>query len=236
MLLYRYDKDTKEYIGSIPACLDPMASQREGKPVYAILKDSTTIEPPFEGGKVAIFNGNGWTLVPDYRGRTVYRTTTGNPLLITEIGNIPPGYSLEKPVFLQDLKIEKIQEVTNLCNHEFQRLIEVKELEVKVSDRPYLLNKLEETKGTNYLVISIEDRGNKVLERKNVQYVANYLYLREVFLSIKKNEIVKEINKCKNKQEIDSIIIDFDISSRIDGYAEKSLHEIEKYIKRVIEG
>ena len=143
MILYRYDKDTKEYIGSIPACLDPMASKREGKPVYVILQNSTTVEPMHVVGKASVFNGKGWDLIDDYRGKTVYRKSTGTPLIVTELGEIPLGYSLEKPVFIQDLKIEKVKEIINTCSFEMRKEIELKGVEVKVSDRSYLLNRLE---------------------------------------------------------------------------------------------
>lgn len=63
-ILYKYDEETKEYIGSIPACEDPMASMREGKPVYAILKNSTLEAPSFEEGKIPVFDGKTWKLKP----------------------------------------------------------------------------------------------------------------------------------------------------------------------------
>ena len=61
-ILHRYDEYTKEYIGSIPACEDPMASLRLGKSVFAILDNSTFEEPVFEEGKVPVFNGEKWEL------------------------------------------------------------------------------------------------------------------------------------------------------------------------------
>ena len=44
-----------------------------------------------------IHNGRDWTYPPDYRGQHVYSIYTGEPLKITEVGNVRPGYTLLEP-------------------------------------------------------------------------------------------------------------------------------------------
>ena len=237
MILYRYNEETKEYLDSIPACLDPMASKREGKPIYVILQNSTMVEPSFEEGKVPVFNGENWDLVSDYRGKIVYKKNVGTPLLITELGEIPTGYVLEKPVLLQDLKADKIIEVNNVFNNELQNTVELKGMCVKGSDRSYFLKKLEESKNFKYVAIEIEDRViGKIAETKDIEYVANFLYLRDIYLSVRKKELIKNINKCKNKKDVTNMVISFKIPKKIEKQAEKSLEEVEEYIKEMIKG
>ena len=44
-----------------------------------------------------IHNGQNWTYPSDYRGQTVYSIYTGEKLTITNVGGVPPDYTLLEP-------------------------------------------------------------------------------------------------------------------------------------------
>lgn len=75
--------DTIEFIGAGDVYIPP----HTGLPA-----NCTTIQPPaISAGKVAIFNGKdeSWSLDEDHRGETVYDTTTGQSVFISDIGPLP---------------------------------------------------------------------------------------------------------------------------------------------------
>ncbi|XEH50814.1 tail fiber assembly protein [Edwardsiella tarda] len=59
---------------------------------------STLIAPPQNKNGVAyVFNGSGWSEVTDHRGNTVYSTSTGESVTVTELGDLRPGFTLTPP-------------------------------------------------------------------------------------------------------------------------------------------
>lgn len=61
MLVYHYDEETKEFLYSEEAHLDPLETKLKGKDVYLLPANATFKKPynPKEGFKT-IFNGNDW--------------------------------------------------------------------------------------------------------------------------------------------------------------------------------
>ena len=234
-ILYRYDENTKEYIGSLPACEDPMASMRLGKSVYAILENSTLKEPIFEEGKVPVFNGEDWELLEDNRGKVVYKKTTGEPLVIQELGGIPKGYAEEKPITLQDLKFEKIDLIKAEFLKEISKKVEVKGLEVTVSDRGKFNRILENSGEENLICMENEETSeSEFYEKEDIEYISKYLYLREMLLACRKNSLIKELVALTTKKSVNSFKIDFNITGLIAIKASKSREDIDIYIKNLI--
>ncbi|MGN2381286.1 tail fiber assembly protein [Pseudomonas juntendi] len=61
---------------------------------------SYQIDPPeVQEGFAALINrdSNGWQLVADHRGATVYSTETGEPRTWQTLGDLPEGYTLQAP-------------------------------------------------------------------------------------------------------------------------------------------
>lgn len=91
MNVYLYDKNTKEYLKTIIAYLDPVATKRTGENVYLQPEDSTFIEPiESKKNNAIIFDieAQEWKYIKDYRGKTVYKTYYDS-MVITELGPIP---------------------------------------------------------------------------------------------------------------------------------------------------
>lgn len=95
MLIYNYDFQTKEYLGSSEADKDPRASRREGKFVPLIPQYATLVEPLEEKEEEAsVFDEdtNTWHYEKDYRSKYYQVDSNFNVLPITSLGEIPEGY------------------------------------------------------------------------------------------------------------------------------------------------
>ncbi|MBB5447078.1 MULTISPECIES: tail fiber assembly protein [unclassified Paraburkholderia] len=93
MLVHQYDSGTGAYVGSSMADADPRNDGRWLFPAF-----STTDQPPDRTARTWPFYRDGaWTLLPDYRGRMLYRTDSGEP---TEI--VAPGVTPEELGLTED--------------------------------------------------------------------------------------------------------------------------------------
>ena len=68
MQTYRYDADTKEFLYSEEAFLDPLETVLQGHDVYLLPADSTFTEPlPSKEGYAVCWNGTAWEYIEDHR-------------------------------------------------------------------------------------------------------------------------------------------------------------------------
>lgn len=85
--VYSYDPATGKYTGTTVADESPLEPG-----VYLLPAHSTETPPPEVGEhEAALWDGETWSLVPDWRGETRYRTDTGEAVHITELGPLPEG-------------------------------------------------------------------------------------------------------------------------------------------------
>ncbi|EFO3457909.1 TPA: tail fiber assembly protein [Escherichia coli] len=89
--VYSYDGETREFISAsveylpvgvgIPgnSCVDAPISKKDG---FAIRRNADL---------------TGWEYVADHRGETVYSTTTGNPVTVSQLGEYPEGTTTKAP-------------------------------------------------------------------------------------------------------------------------------------------
>ena len=89
--VYNYNGETREYISSsfeylhigvgIPAhsCVDAPGGKKDG---FAIRRNA---------------DSTGWEYVEDRRGETVYSTTTGEPVTVSQLGEYPEGTTTSAP-------------------------------------------------------------------------------------------------------------------------------------------
>lgn len=70
MLVYNYDENTKEYLGSEEAYIDPLMTKQTGVTQYFIPCNATKdIPPEAPNGYVQVYKDGIWTLIRDYRGK-----------------------------------------------------------------------------------------------------------------------------------------------------------------------
>ena len=125
MIFYGYDKKTKEYTGTQNAFIDPLETKKQGKNVYLVPANATDKKPlKAKENQAVIFNGSEWEIVADYRGKTYYIGTEQHEM--KELGDLPKGATFEpvKPKkTLDELKAEKLSELTLLCHNFDDRLV-----------------------------------------------------------------------------------------------------------------
>lgn len=110
MLIYNYSSETKEFIDTSEAFLDPLETKAKGKNVYLCPANATFIKPmtPAVGNK-AVWNGNAWEEKEDHRGIEYWLTSDvyGTPArVMTEFGPLPDNSTLVAPV-----KVETVEEI-----------------------------------------------------------------------------------------------------------------------------
>ncbi|EAA6526908.1 phage tail protein [Salmonella enterica] len=89
--IYNLRSDTNEFIGAGDAYIPP----RTGLPA-----NCTDIAPPdIPASHIAVFDAETetWSLHEDHRGETVYDTTTGNQVYISEAGPLPENTTTQVP-------------------------------------------------------------------------------------------------------------------------------------------
>ena len=92
MIVYSYDFFTGEYKGKELTNKDPMNPERDVLPAF-----STEIKPPEKrDGYAIVFIDDEWCYVKDNRG-LIYHKETGNEEVLNDLGEVPDGYTKEKP-------------------------------------------------------------------------------------------------------------------------------------------
>lgn len=72
MKIYRYDEETKLFIGEAEANKDPLESINQKKDVWLLPANATFEKPQLEEGKVSIWNEKSWDNITDNRGKFYY--------------------------------------------------------------------------------------------------------------------------------------------------------------------
>jgi hypothetical protein len=222
MILYKYKNDTKELLGYLEAYLDELETIAQGKEVYVMPPNTTTIEPfkPREGYTV-VFKEDKWEEIEDNRGLKVYNKK-GEELVIEELGAIPTGYSMEKPLTLKESKDEKLKELKSKYNEALEA--KIGKLNVKICEAPelkVLLNKYPD----EYETLTYKD---ELIKRIEVEELIRELYVREILLAKKKGEYVKEIMRAKSVRVTQGILIAFNIDEEVKELVDLSLEELNK--------
>lgn len=114
MQVYRYDEQTKEYIGTEQALIDPLESELQGKEIYLLPANATFEKPNLQDGFASVFNGIQWENIEDNRGKEYWLDTDtfGTPAkTMKELGAFPANAVFTAPVkALDELKADKINE------------------------------------------------------------------------------------------------------------------------------
>ena len=233
MELYIYDKETKELVGTMEAQLDPVRSEKTKKEIY-LIPPQTTPFPPLEAGegKVNTFNEEKgfWELTEDNRGLEVF-DKKGNSIILEELGPIPTGYSKTKPFIIQKERTELIAKVNEVYSNAQDEEITVNNFTGNIRAR-VRLDELMDFMGDNeFGSYDAPDGTSTILTRDEMNYASKYLYVRSLLLSLRKNEIIKEIKAAKSKKQLESVEIDFNVLKETKKLADKTDEEISTYIR-----
>lgn len=233
MKLYVYNKNTKELVGTIEAQLDQLTSAKLKKEIYLIPPQATPF-PPLEAkeGEVNVFNEEKgiWELVEDNRGLEVF-DKKGNSVIIEELGAIPSGYSKTKPFIIQKERANLVNQVNLAYSNAQDEDVTIDNFTGNLKARARLVE-LQDFIGENEFGSYDSPNGTSViLTRDEMKYISKYLYVRSILLSLRKNEILKEVKAAKNKKQIEKIEIDFNVLKETKKLADKTDEEISTHIR-----
>lgn len=233
MIVYRYDKNTKEYLGEYNAFIDPLETKLRGQEVFAIPAYCTTKEPFIpEIGSTIVFNGENWEQIEDHRGAIVFNKKTGKMFLITELGVIPDEYVLEKPVIISELKEEKAKEIEALYVEEIEKVISIGKLKGKAQDWVEFSKTL--SSADMFKVIPVRQENDYTLvDEKELEEATRFLYIRSCLLPVRKKELVKELKGLKSKKQVLEFKVDFNIDEEMKKYIDLPVEELNEKMSEV---
>ena len=115
MQVYKYDEQTKEYIGTEQALIDPLETELQGKTIYLLPANATFENPNLQDGFASVFDGTQWENIEDNRGKEYWLQDDayGTPAReMKELGPLPEGATLKAPErTLEEVKAAKIAEL-----------------------------------------------------------------------------------------------------------------------------
>ena len=224
MIIYRYDENTKEYLGYAEAYLDPLETIKAKRDVY-VIPPCFTVKEPLEqkDGFVNVYKEGEWVLIKDNRGLQGYNKRTGEDITIFELGELPDYFVLEKPINLSQLKSVKTKEIEVGCDRAQREEVKFSTVSFAASSCVELSIKLSSLVGFNVIPLD-----NGIISRKELEKIVKYLYLRSILLNKKKEELMKELSSLKSKKKIQEFLVDFNVDSEIQSMMELSTEEINK--------
>lgn len=234
MFIYEYDENTKEYLGCRgTAFMDPVRSEKEGRPYYAVPPNCTMLEPPeLEEYEVAIFSTskNVWTKARDYRGLKGFNKKTKEEVVITEIGELPDYFCEELPVTLQDLKIKKINEIKEAYTLFIQEPVKFKNVFYSIPYREVIRGELANIGDLDVISLELENEEVVVKTKEEAEEILKYLDLWNLLLPLRKVELIAEVKKIKSKSALEGFKIDFDITKEVKKLMKYTPGEIRDYV------
>lgn len=109
MNIYLFDEN-KEFAGAGITMLDPEETKKQGREVWLMPPNATTIEPVMKAGYAPVWNGKAWKQVEDHRREEGY--VNGEHTVIKELGPYPAGWSTEPPApTAEELKQQKRRQI-----------------------------------------------------------------------------------------------------------------------------
>ena len=223
MILYKYDEETKEYLGYFEAYTDPLESIKQNKDVYVIPPCSTPLTPPeLKEGYALVFNTekNIWEELEDHRGLICW-DKNGKEVLITDLGSIPEDLLLEKPYTLKETKDEKLEEINSKYSAAYADKVKVEGVKVCIDGAVEIKNKLN----------AFEEFGNftfddVVLSKEEAEKIIKFLYIRSILLLNKKKELLNVLENSKSVEEVKGLKVDFTLKMK--KYLDLSIEELKE--------
>lgn len=212
MQVYKYDEQTKEYVGTEQALIDPLETELQGKEIYLLPANATFEKPNLQEGFASVFNGTQWENIEDNRGKEYWLDTDtfGVPAhTMKELGAFPANAVFTAPQkTLDELKADKINEFKNIRDAEEVKPIAYNgnlfDFDDKARDR------------INSAIIALDITGQSIewttADNTNVLVTANDLRgvvanvaVRSNELHVKYRELKEQVEACTTKEELENI-------------------------------
>ena len=212
MQVYKYDEQTKEYIGEESAMLDPLETEKQGKEIYLLPANATFEKPSLQDGFASVWNGEQWENIEDNRGKEYWLDTDsfGTPAhTMKDLGAFPANAVFTAPVkTLEQLKQDKILALKTIRDTEEVKPIEYNgnlfDFDEKARDR------------INSAIIALSITGQSIewttADNTNVAVTADDLRsviaavaMRSNELHAKYRELKELVLACTTAEEVDKI-------------------------------
>lgn len=212
MQVYKYDEQTKEYIGTEQALINPLESESQAKTIYLLPANATFEKPNLQDGFASVFNGTQWENIEDNRGKEYWLDTDafGTPAkTMKELGAFPAGAVFTAPQkTLEQLKADKILEF------KFKRdSLEVEPISYqgyrfdyndKARDRiSAAIIALDVSKGQ--IAWTTADNTEVMVNADDLRSVIAAVAMRSNELHVKYRELKELIEGCTTKEELENI-------------------------------
>ena len=187
MFAYRYDENNY-YAGQQECQLDPIATKREGHPVYLLPADCTWEEPLEEkdGYKIK-WNGEVW-----------------------EYEEIPVPPEPEPPT-LEEVKEQKINELKSIRDFKEMEPVLYAEHKFDFDSKSYeritaAIYALDMQGATSTINWTLADNGSAPVTANDLRGVIAAAAVRNNSLHIKYNELKQRVNACESVEEVKTIV------------------------------
>ena len=216
MQVYKYDEQTKEYIGTEQALIDPLETELQGKTIYLLPANATFENPNLQDGFASVFDGTQWENIEDNRGKEYWLDTDtfGTPAkTMKDLGAFPANAVFTAPAkTLDELKQDKILELKTIRDNE-----EVKSIAYNGNLFDFD-DKARERINAAIIALELQGEGTSIdwttADNQDVKVTADDLRCVTAAVAVRSNALHTAYRKAKeqveaaqNKEEVEAIIL-----------------------------
>lgn len=214
MQVYKYDEQTKEYIGTEQALINPLESELQGKTIYLLPANATFEKPNLQDGFASVWNGK-WENIEDNRGKEYWLDTDtfGTPAhTMKKLGAFPANAVFTAPAkTLEQLKQDKINELKTIRDTEEVKPIAYNgnlfDFDDKARDRINSAIIALDINGQDMaLEWTLADNTNILVTSRELLGVIANVANRSNNLHIKYRELKEQVLACTTAEEIAEIV------------------------------
>ena len=213
MQVYKYNEQTKEYIGTEQALIDPLESELQGKTIYLLPANATFEKPNLQDGFASVWNGTQWENIEDNRGKEYWLADDeyGTPAkTMKELGAFPANAVFTAPVkTLEQLKQDKILALKTIRDTE-----EVNPIAYNGNLFDYD-DKARDRINSAIIALSITgqsiewttaDNTNVAVTAQDLRNIIAAVALRSNDLHVKYRELKEQVLACTTAEEVAEIV------------------------------
>lgn len=213
MQVYKYDEQTKEYIGTEQALINPLESELQGKEIYLLPANATFEKPNLQDGFASVFNGTQWENIEDNRGKEYWlgTDTFGTPAhTMKDLGAFPANAVFTAPVKnIDELKADKINEFKNIRDTEEVKPIAYNgnlfDYDEKARDRINSAITALDISGQS-IEWTTADNTNVAVTAQDLRNIIAAVALRSNALHVKYRELKELVLTCSTAEEVAEIV------------------------------
>ena len=215
MKAYKYNVETKEYIGQVDCQLNPIATKREGHDVFLTPANAVLIAPTEQEGYASVWNGETWENIVDKRGVKYWLPTDKHgdqPRDMKDLGELPDGATLTEPsITIDEAKASKIAEFKQKRDSEETANIEyngnIYDYDEKARERLQIARQSLADSGIEgaSIVWTTADNQRVTLTVQDFAGINSAAAFRSNALHIKYNTLKEAVNACTTVEAVNAI-------------------------------